>query len=1013
MRREPTVVALAILLFPVVAGAQVRPNPRPPGAPVDTVLRKARADSLQRLGIRDTLRAPGDTTPAKRELSWITPDSVMSALLSRKGYAVTRYQGKHVEFRTQEHTIYLRGKPSQVERDSATMAGDTIRFNDSTKVVVALGDTLLLRDPAQGQDDIIALGMMRYDVATRVGLVRDVTTTVESGQRWVVHGDVAAFKGDTASETAFYARNGWLTSCEDPEPHYHFASKEMKLVSKNIMVARPAILYIADIPVAWLPFVFQDMRSGRRSGIIPPRFGFSDLIRNSSTYRRTIEDMGYYFALSDYMDLETSFDWRSDAGAGVSDPGWVRGKALLQYRWLDHFITGSLGYSYHYLKDGETNQEISLAHQQDFSQRTHLTADMRYMTNTTVSRNTTLNPYMALGTISSRLNFSTGRGPFTLSLGGSQTQYPGRDELQQDFPTIGITSKAIKIGEWLTWTPSFQSSSNRRLHIDQVGDFAYFLFNGTNGGLDSSKVDRNSYNSRMSFDTPIQIFRFNWRNSFSLNDRVNDFPEKRVVYLSPSDTSKKETRVYKRTFVTDFNWETAFSLPTFSQAKWKVSPTVQFQKIDGRSGLFVRSEQTGGRWVSQGLRPAFGLSISPTFFAFFPGFGPLARIRHSVNAGLSYQYTPASKISDEFLAANGDTRVGYLGDKTQNAVSLSLNTSFEAKFKGADDSLNAAGTGSSDKRKIKLLSVNFTSLAYDFERARLTHKTGLSTRNFGYNLTSDLLPGVQLGSDYSLFQGDPISDSAVFKPFRESFRGSMTLNAKSGLVLAIARWLGFHPDTATKEPATTDQRQSTAQGGEGGGLGAGFGGRQRSRAGQSLMGGGYGMGIPSGQGWSVSLSYSANRQRPPVGTGVVDVDPAAKCEGFKQSDPLFYQLCVQNYNAQPTTSSTLFENTTRGGTFFRVPPQQSMQGSMSFHITDKWAAQWSTTYDFVAKNFASQVVQLQRELHDWNANFQFTRAPNGNFAFNFFIALKAEPDLKFNYDRRDYPRGYTGARLTQ
>ncbi|MFN8574618.1 MAG: putative LPS assembly protein LptD, partial [Gemmatimonadaceae bacterium] len=665
--------------------------------PPDTV--RLKADSIRALS--DSAlgrRKPGDTTTVKRTVTWTQPDSVMMDLLSRRGFAVTRYEGKHVEFRTKEHLIYLKGKPSQVERDSATLVGDTIRFNDSTKVVIATGDTLLLRDPAQGQDDIEALGLLQYDVDARRGIVRNVTTTVESGQRWVVHGDIAAFKGDTNSvdsKTAFYARNGWLTSCTETEPHYHFQAREMKLVSKNIMVARPAILYIADIPVAWLPFVFQDMRSGRRSGIIPPRFGFSDLVRNSTSYRRTIEDLGYYFALSDYVDLQTSLDWRSDAGSTATDPGWLRGKALLQYHWLDRFIEGNVGVSYHYLRNGDTNKEFSLMHKQDFSQRTHLTADLRYMTNTSVQRNTTFNPYQALGTISSRLNFSTGRGPFSLSLGGAQTQYPGRDELVQDFPTIGITSKPIKVGEWLTWTPSFQSSSNRRLHIDQVGDFGYNVFRRPDGTLDSTKVNRDSYNNRISFDTPLQIFGFNWRNSFNLQDRINDFPERRTIYLSPSDTSKKVVRVYKRTFVTDFNWETSFSLPRFGQGKWNIGPSVQFQKIDGRSGLFVRSERTGGQWVGQGLRPAVGLSMSPTFYAFLPGFGPLARIRHSVQTSLSYAYTPASKVSDEFLAANGDTRVGYLGDKTRNTVSLSLNTVFEAKLKSDEpDSLSTAAAGS-------------------------------------------------------------------------------------------------------------------------------------------------------------------------------------------------------------------------------------------------------------------------------------------------------------------------------
>ncbi len=41
-------------------------------------------------------------------------------------------------------------------------------------------------------------------------------------------------------------------------------------------------------------------------------------------------------------------------------------------------------------------------------------------------------------------------------------------------------------------------------------------------------------------------------------------------------------------------------------------------------------------------------------------------------------------------------------------------------------------------------------------------------------------------------------------------------------------------------------------------------------------------------------------------------------------------------------------------------------------------------------------------MHDWRSNFGFTKAPNGNFSFMFFISLIAQPDLKFNYDRHTY-----------
>ena len=75
---------------------------------------------------------------------------------------------------------------------------------------------------------------------------------------------------------------------------------------------------------------------------------------------------------------------------------------------------------------------------------------------------------------------------------------------------------------------------------------------------------------------------------------------------------------------------------------------------------------------------------------------------------------------------------------------------------------------------------------------------------------------------------------------------------------------------------------------------------------------------------------------------------------------------------------------------------------MNFHITPKWSTSWGTTYDFTAHQFGSQQVTLQRELHDWRSVFAFTKGPNGNFAFNFFIALNADPDIKFNYDKATY-----------
>lgn len=955
---------------------------------------QTRADSaLRRMG-----QQPGDSLPKPRVIQWNPLDSVAAALLSRDGFSVTRYQGDTVVFRADERVMLLRGKPSVVSRDSATLVGQTIEYNDSTQIVTARGDTLLLRDPARGSDDVIGTGQLRYDIRLREGLVTNVTTTVESGQRWLVSADAGAFRGDTSKNgsSAFYGHHGVLTSCLETRPHYHFASGEIKLISKNMLVARPAILYISDIPVFWLPFIFQDIRSGRRSGVLPPRFGFSELVRNNPQYRRTIEDFGYYFAISDYMDAEVTMDWRSDARGTSTDPGWLKFNGRMQYTVRDRFIRGQLGASYHTLRDGSTNQQYSLSHQQDFSQRTKLTANLNYVTNTTVQQNTAFNPFTAMQTISSQLNFNTGRGPFSLSLGGTQRQYPGRDQLDRDFPSLNITSKPIEVGTWLTWTPSFSLTNSESFDIDQAGDFAFQYVPRPGGGVDSVRTQRDRRSSTIRFDTPVEIFGFNWRNAFSVSDRVDDFPQLRTI-VDVNDTTQKEVRVYKRTFVTDINWETSFSLPSLFQGTWNLTPSMQIQKVDPRSGLFVRSERTGGEFVSQSLRPAFGVSVSPTLHRIFPGFGPLLGIRHTINPAITFSYTPKGNVSDEFLAANGDTRVGYLGANQQNLVSLSLNTVFEAKLRPSNDSIPVE-----QAQKIKLLQLGFTPLSYDFERARVTGNTGLTNRTFDITARSDLLPGLDVGIGWSLFQGDPVSDTAVFKPYRETLRGTISLGAGSPLVRGIGRLLGF--DMTEQRPGAPGAPGSAPPAPMGVGAAPPF------VAGQPIAGSINrltSLSAPEGRGWQWNLTYSSQRQRPPSGTGGAILDPRANCRQF-EGDPFTFDTCVRQQSQ--TIENDPYTGTTRGGTYFVTPAQSNAQSTLSFHVTEKWGALWSTTYDFEEGQFASQIFTLTREMHDWNAVFAFMRAPTGNFAFNFHIALKAQPDIKFDFDRRDYPRGYTGVR---
>jgi hypothetical protein len=134
----------------------------------------------------------------------------------------------------------------------------------------------------------------------------------------------------------------------------------------------------------------------------------------------------------------------------------------------------------------------------------------------------------------------------------------------------------------------------------------------------------------------------------------------------------------------------------------------------------------------------------------------------------------------------------------------------------------------------------------------------------------------------------------------------------------------------------------------------------------------------------------------------VEIDPQAHCRQLAQAaqDPFVFSTCLAQLQSQTTsTAQAPFEGGIAGATIYRNPPVTNLGGDFRFGLTTNWAVSWNTQYDFVKHQIAQQIVTLQRDLHDWRAVFAFTQSTNGNFAFNFFIALKAEPDLKFDYNK--------------
>ncbi|GIW53523.1 MAG: hypothetical protein KatS3mg081_2878 [Gemmatimonadales bacterium] len=913
--------AMMIVIFAALGGGELRSQERPRPQLPDTV----RADTTRPQPV-DTAVARKLGLPTAPSRNFPPIDSVMQALMKEEGFRITRYAADSLTLFAPEKQIELTGSVL-VEREGSTLEADTVRFFQADCRLLATGKpTLFDRSTVlQGEN-------MGYNTCEHRGIVAEALTTFnQSGVDWFLRGALAV---DSAS-TRIYARGSRVTSCDLPTPHYHFGAGSVKWVSNTIMVARPAVLYVRDIPVLWLPFIFQDMRQGRRSGLLVPRFGINDIVRPNRGYQRHVNNVGFYLALNDYMDFQTSLDWW--AGTMVQVNGG------LQYRWLDRFLDGSLSVSriWEFGSDGSGGRRslrLGWRHNQSFDMRTRLNANIDYVTSASVLERNAVDPRLATANLRSTANFSKQLDWGSFNLGGTRTQDLSNNVVTMTLPTLSLTPRPINLSETVTWSPGFSISNTQTLN--QPGGVLPVPPQEGGSAVESLLVDSRS--TQVQLNSPIRIGSWSWPNSFTISDSWSN--RRTTVRLAdPATPGDTVTRFYAEDFSTGIDWNTSIGLPILFPATWRLAPSIGIQNSTGGPFL-LRNRFTGGEFVAQGKRLSFGATLSPTLFGFFPGFGPLLRIRHAVSPSVSWQYAPSAAVPERYARALDPTgsRVGAKSPAV-HSITVGLSQTFEAKLRPPPGDT----MGEQNARKIKLLSIQTTGVTYNFEQAKEPGRTGWATGSVSNTFTSDLLPGFSLSTTHELWEGAVGTDTARFSPFLS--RVSMRFGLSGRTIRRLIGLLAGEPEPAP-EPETRPEGQIP---------GAQLpqrtmGGLVSYRTADELTT------SPRGRGLEMSISFDDQRVRhPPEPDGPV---------------PL-----------------TAIGNRTLG---FQI----------GFSPSRNWVASWSTVYNFTTQEFGEHLLRLERDLHRWRATFSFVKSPNGNFAFNFYISLLDQPDIKFQYDQRTISR---------
>lgn len=278
-----------------------------PTAPLDTVNAPLPADTASKK--RDDLEAPV-VYQSKDSMVWYKNGNAYLYGSGQVNYQQIELKANEITIDLETSTVYAQGTTDSL----GTVTG---------RPIFADGDT-----PYESQT-------MSYNFKSRKGFINNVTT--QQGEGYMTSNTVKKGANDE-----FYIRNGRYTTCEDHEhPHFYLSLTRAKMRPNQDVVFGPAYLVVADVPLPIaLPFGFFPFTKDYSSGFIMPSYG-DELERGFY-----LRDGGYYFAISDLMDLKLT-------GEIFTKGSW--GTSLISNYRKRYKYSGNVNLSYIVTKTGEKN----------------------------------------------------------------------------------------------------------------------------------------------------------------------------------------------------------------------------------------------------------------------------------------------------------------------------------------------------------------------------------------------------------------------------------------------------------------------------------------------------------------------------------------------------------------------------------------------------------------------------------------------------------------------------------
>lgn len=632
-----------------------------------------------------------------------------------------------VDFSAQDSMVFLAGNmaymygTSVVKYQDIQLDADQIQMSLDSSTVYAMGrpDSLgeIIGSPiykdASGEYESET---MRYNFKSKKGFITNVIT--QQGEGYLTGGRTKKME-----ENVLFMENGRYTTCDNHEhPHFYLQLTKAKVRPKKNVVTGPAYMVLEDVPLPLaVPFGFFPFTDKYSSGIIMPTFG------DEMTRGFYLRDGGYYFAISDYIDLALTGEIYTKGSWGL------RGRSAYVKRYK---FSGSVDISYITTITGDkglpdyskqNNFRVAWTHTQDAKASTNssFSASVNFATSG-YTRNDIGSYYdpnqFTSSTSSSSINYTYKfpNAPFSISATANITQRTQDSTLNVSLPNLTISMSQIRPFKRKNatgperWYEKIQLSYSGRLQNSITAKQNEILKKNL------IKDWRNGMSHSIPISATFTLFKYlNLTASVNFNDRM--YSNKILREWDPQSSAIVNDTVYGFYNVYDFNTAVSFQTKLY--------------------GFYTPMKFLGDavKQIRHVLTPSVSFSYAPDFSNPFWGFYETLQYTNANGQFVEQKYSPFSH--------------GLFGTAPQGErglISLSFANNLEMKVKSDADSTGV--------KKISLIENLSVSTSYNMAADSLrwsninTNMLVKLTKGFNLNLQATWDPYCYQLNEY----GNPV-----------------------------------------------------------------------------------------------------------------------------------------------------------------------------------------------------------------------------------------------------------------